>query len=86
KEFVPLVSSKDKKSCVSQQEPLKITKALDVTKSNMKASTSEGRALPADKEPRMRMNNRAPTTSKEESMDCKSESRLKHGLKRGVQR
>nr|GEY23354.1 DWNN domain-containing protein [Tanacetum cinerariifolium] len=51
----------------------------------MKAPASEGRALPADKEPGMRMNDGAPTTSKEESMDCKSESRIKHGLKRGVQ-
>nr|GEU84358.1 beta-glucosidase 12-like [Tanacetum cinerariifolium] len=60
-------------------------KAPDVIESNMKAPTSEGRALPADKEPGMRMNDGAPTTSREESMDCKSESRLKHGLKRGVQ-
>nr|GEU29034.1 beta-glucosidase 12-like [Tanacetum cinerariifolium] len=81
-----LYPQKIKKSCVSQQEPLEITKAPNVTESNMKAPASEGRALPADKEPGMRMNDGAPTTSIEESMDCKSESRLKHGLKRGVQR
>nr|GEW20042.1 DWNN domain-containing protein [Tanacetum cinerariifolium] len=34
----------------------------------------------------MRMNDGAPTTSREESKACKSESRLKHELKRGVQR
>nr|GEU29035.1 reverse transcriptase domain-containing protein [Tanacetum cinerariifolium] len=49
------------------------------------APASEARALPADKEPGMRMNDGAPTTSREESMDCKSKSRLKHGLKKGVQ-
>ncbi|GKC94597.1 hypothetical protein Tco_1160039, partial [Tanacetum coccineum] len=50
KEFAPLVSSKDKKSCVSQQEPLEITKAPDVPESNMKAPASEGRAPLGDKE------------------------------------
>ncbi|PWA69285.1 DWNN domain-containing protein [Artemisia annua] len=199
KEFAPLVSSKDKKSCVTQQEPLEITKgtqqepleitkAPDVPESNKKALASEGRALPADKEgqhkqvvveaankkkrtkadshmnvflvyfvsaeiqgstppniatqsymtpggslaynpywngmhpgmtaymhpyymaancngqfgvpgmtppktgphrdigePGMRMNDGAPTTSREESKACKSESRQKHGLNRGVQ-
>ncbi|GKD60511.1 hypothetical protein Tco_1298020, partial [Tanacetum coccineum] len=49
KEFAPLVSSKNKSSCISQQEPLEITIALDVPESNMKAPTSEGRTLPADK-------------------------------------
>nr|GFB13397.1 E3 ubiquitin ligase PQT3-like isoform X3 [Tanacetum cinerariifolium] len=49
KEFAPLVNSKHKKSCVSQQEPLEITKAPDVPESNMKVPASEGRALPADK-------------------------------------
>ncbi|GJS21069.1 DWNN domain-containing protein [Tanacetum coccineum] len=165
KEFEPLGSSKDKKSCVSQQEPLEIAKAPDVPKSDMKAPALEGRALPADKEgqhkqvaveaemqgptppnsaaqiymtpggslaynpywngmhpgmtaymhpyymaaycngqfgvpgmkppttglhrdigePGMRMNDGAPTTSREESNACKSDSRQKHGLKRGVQ-
>ncbi|GJU70385.1 E3 ubiquitin ligase PQT3-like protein isoform X1 [Tanacetum coccineum] len=37
-------------------------------------------------EPGMRMNDGAPTTSREESNACKSDSRQKHGLKRGVQR
>nr|GEY09786.1 hypothetical protein [Tanacetum cinerariifolium] len=46
-----LYPQKIKKPCVSQQEPLEITKAPDVTESNMKAPASEGRALPADKEP-----------------------------------
>ncbi|GJU99922.1 DWNN domain-containing protein [Tanacetum coccineum] len=50
KEFAPLVSSNDKKSCVSQQEPLEITKSPDVPESNMKAPASEGRAPPGDKE------------------------------------
>nr|GFB55663.1 DWNN domain-containing protein [Tanacetum cinerariifolium] len=36
-------------------------------------------------EPRMFTNDGVPTTSREESKACKSESRLKHGLKRGVQ-
>ncbi|GJS21066.1 DWNN domain-containing protein [Tanacetum coccineum] len=37
-------------------------------------------------EPGMRMNDGAPTTSREESKACKSDSRQKHGLKRGVKR
>ena len=37
-------------------------------------------------EPGMRINDGAPTTSREESKDCKSESRQNHGLKRSVQR
>ncbi|GKB58236.1 DWNN domain-containing protein, partial [Tanacetum coccineum] len=147
KEFAPLVSSKDKKSCVSQQEPLEITKAPDVPESNMKAPASEGRALPADKEGQRKqvaveaeMQGPTPLNSatrsymtpggsfaynpywngmhpgmtaymhpyyifaycngqfgvpgmkpskigphREESKASKSESRLKHGLKRGVQ-
>ncbi|GJS25661.1 hypothetical protein Tco_0454293 [Tanacetum coccineum] len=41
KEFAPLVSSKNKSSCISQQEPLEITIAPDVPERNMKAPASE---------------------------------------------